>query len=54
MSTPGLVYRSNEWVWWRAAVESYRLEWIAARQALFDRDMAELIGTLAELMGGKP
>ena len=36
---------------WRACVDSYRQDWRAARQARHERDMAELIGLLAELTG---
>lgn len=51
MSRADVTYRANEWVWWRAAVESYRQEWIATRQARLERDLTDLIRLVAEAAG---
>lgn len=37
---------------WHLSALRYRLEWRAARQAAFERDLGELIGVLAALMDG--
>lgn len=35
---------------WHLSALKYRIEWKAARQAVLERDLAEVIGLLAELL----